>query len=273
MLPQVLSECNVEAARTRFSSLEQSIAQAAREGTAAHVVELNIFRELLALGADLFGDFLNQTGTGDKGPTATLDNGQVVNRLKPHGRRLVTIFGVFRIMRHVYGSREGQKIDWVPTDQRLQLPESDVSYLLQDWGQRLDVEQPFETVAEIFVDIFGLKLSVDTLETGSQHMAESAPAFRAAQPAPDPKAEGELLVASETTKESRWSVPCEARPPGPIARKARRPTRSRWQPSGPSIPWTGRSARPRTWLPRCSATRTTSAVSSRRRARNAIGPR
>jgi hypothetical protein len=219
MLPQVLSECNVEAARTRFSSLEQSIAQAAREGTAAHVVELNIFRELLALGADLFGDFLNQTGTGDKGPTATLDNGQVVNRLKPHGRRLVTIFGVFRIMRHVYGSREGQKIDWVPTDQRLQLPESDVSYLLQDWGQRLDVEQPFETVAEIFVDIFGLKLSVDTLETGSQHMAESAPAFRAAQPAPDPKAEGELLVASEDNKGIPMVRPVRSTPAGAHRKK------------------------------------------------------
>src|ERR1700679_4198519 len=101
MFSHVLSECNVEAARTRFCSLEQSIAQAARDGTA----ELNIFRELLALGAELFGDFLNQTGTGDKGPTATLDNGQVVNRLEPHGRRLVTIFGVFRILRSVYGSR------------------------------------------------------------------------------------------------------------------------------------------------------------------------
>jgi hypothetical protein len=200
MFSQVLSECNVEAARTRFCSLEQSIVQAARDGTAAHVVELNIFRELLALGADLFGDFLNQTGTGDKGPTATLDNGQVVNRLEPHGRRLVTIFGVFRILRSVYGSREGQKIDWVPTDQRLQLPESDISYLLQDWSQRLDVEQAFGTVAEILMDIFELNLSVDTLETGSQHMAESAPAFRAAQPAPDPKAEGELLVASEDNK-------------------------------------------------------------------------
>jgi hypothetical protein len=55
MFAKVLAECNVEAARTRFSGLEQFIARAAREGTAAHVVELDLFREILALGAELFG--------------------------------------------------------------------------------------------------------------------------------------------------------------------------------------------------------------------------
>ncbi len=40
--------------------------------------------------------------------------------------------GSFELSRRVYGTREGQKIEWVPLDQRLQLPESKFSYLLQD---------------------------------------------------------------------------------------------------------------------------------------------
>ncbi len=219
MFAKVLAECNVEAARTRFSGLEQFIARAAREGTAAHVVELDLFREILALGAELFGEFLRLTGTGDKGPTATLDNGQEVIRLEPRDRRLVTVFGAFSILRNVYGSREGQKIDWAPTDQRLQLPESDISYLLQDWSQRLDVDQAFGTVAEILKDIFELKLSVDTLENGNRHMAETAPAFRAAQPAPDPKAEGELLVASDDNKGIPMVRPVQSVPAGAHRKK------------------------------------------------------
>lgn len=219
MFAKVLTECNVEAASRRFADLEQSIARAAREGTAAHVVELDLFRQVLALGAELFGEFLKLTGTGDKGPSVTLDDGRTVKRLEPRDRRLVTVFGVFCFPRSVYGTREGQKIEWVPTDQRLQLPESDVSYLLQNWGQMLDVEQAFGTVAELLKEIFELDPSVDTLEHGSRHMARTAPAFRAAQPAPDPKAEGELLVVSEDNKGVPMVRPVRSTPAGAHRKK------------------------------------------------------
>lgn len=214
MVAKVLTECNVQAASRRFADLERSIARAAREGTAAHVVELDLFRQVLALGAELFAEFLSLVGTGDKGPTATLDNGQTVKRLAPRDRRLVTVFGVFCFPRNVYGVREGQKIEWAPTDQRLQLPESDVSYLLQNWSQMLDVEQAFGAVAELLKEIFQLELSVDTLEQGSRHMAASAAAFRAAQPLPDPEAEGELLVVSEDNKGVPMVRPTRQTPAG-----------------------------------------------------------
>jgi hypothetical protein len=219
MVAKVLTECNVEVARERFAGLEQSIARAAREGTAAHVVELDLFRQVLALGAELFGEFLRLASTGDKGSTATLDDGRTVRRLEPRDRRLVTVFGVFCFPRSVYGTREGQKIEWVPSDQRLQLPEGEVSYLLQNWGQMLDVEQAFGTVAEMLREIFGLDLSVDTLEKGNRHMAGAAAAFRAAQPAPDPKAEGELLVASEDNKGVPMVRPAQSTPAGAHRKK------------------------------------------------------
>ena len=56
-----------------------------------------------------------------------------------HSRRYLSIFGEFLLQRMVYGSREGQKIEFVPLDNRLQLPESVFSYLLQDWDQSLCV--------------------------------------------------------------------------------------------------------------------------------------
>jgi hypothetical protein len=220
MFVKALSECNIGAARKRMARLEDSIVQAAREGTAAHVVELDLFRELLALGAELFGEFINLVGAGDKGETATLDKEQVVKRLEEQHRRwLVTIFGKFSIPRWVYGTREGQKIEWVPTDQRLQLPEGETSYLLQNWSQMLDVEQAFGTVAEMLETIFELARPVDTLERGNRQMAEAAPAFRAAQPAPDPKAEGELLVASEDNKGVPMVRPAQSVPAGAHRKK------------------------------------------------------
>ena len=55
----------------------------------------------------------------------TLPSGEVCQRLpKKRSRRYVSIFGEFRLSRVVYGSRDKQKIELVPLDNRLQLPES-----------------------------------------------------------------------------------------------------------------------------------------------------
>ena len=201
MFAKVGSECNVESVLMQVIELGKWLTKAAAGGTAEHEVERHLFTEMLAMGGKLLGEFLQSAGPGDLGETVTLENGYVVNRLPgQQGRRLVTVFGAFRIPRFVYGSRRGQKIELAPTDQRLQLPDSEMSYLLQDWNQMMSVQDPFGTVAKSLATILGLKQSVDTLEQGNQQMAEVAGAFRAAQPPPDPPAEGELLVASEDNK-------------------------------------------------------------------------
>src|SRR5438105_11929112 len=104
MFAKAVAECNVDAARRQLAELEQWVARAAREGTAAHEVESHLFRRMLALGAELFGAFLRSVGPGDLGPAVTLEDGRAVRRLpEPHERRLVTVFGEFSIPRHVYG--------------------------------------------------------------------------------------------------------------------------------------------------------------------------
>ncbi|HEX2520438.1 MAG TPA: ISKra4 family transposase, partial [Castellaniella sp.] len=127
---------------------------------------------------------------------------------------LLTVFGEFALSRWVYGTREGQKLELIPTDQRLQLPDSELSYLLQEWDQLLGIEHAFGSVRETMTTVLRLRQSVNTLEHTNRRMAESAPPFRAAQPAPDPKAEGELLVVSEDNKGVPMVRPVDAVPVG-----------------------------------------------------------
>jgi hypothetical protein len=73
----------------------------------------------------------------------------------------------------VYGSREGQKIAYVPLDAQLQLPASKFSYLLQQWDQGLAVEQPYAQVNETIERILGLKQSVHSLERLNAQLSDS----------------------------------------------------------------------------------------------------
>jgi hypothetical protein len=100
----------------------------------------------------------------------------------------------------VYGTREGQKIEHVPLDQRLRLPESKFSYLLQDWDQSLVVEGPYAEVTTTLSRILGLSQSVHSLERSNRRLSEAVAPFWAAQPVPPAAAEGELVVAGSDGK-------------------------------------------------------------------------
>jgi hypothetical protein len=174
---------------------------AAHRGTPAHEVELAVWKCVLQIGATLFGQFLRLVGSGDLGETVALPDGRVCQRLEQrHSRRYVSLFGLFQLQRTVYGTREGQKIEFVPLDNRLQLPESDFSYLLQDWDQSLCVEEAFRQASSTLQRILGLRQSVDSLERMNAEMAQQVEDFRAERPLPTADAEGELLVSSADGK-------------------------------------------------------------------------
>jgi hypothetical protein len=117
-----------------------------------------------------------------------------------HPRRYVSVFGPFTLQRTAYGSREGQKIDFVPLDNRLQLPASDFSYVLQDWDQSLCVEQAFGQARTAVARILNLHQSVDSLEQMNVQMAAQVVDFRDNRPRPDPTTEGAILVTSADGK-------------------------------------------------------------------------
>ena len=154
-----------------FEELKDQIAQAVQGGTALHEVEKVIWQQVLRIGREALGQFLALLGNGDLGETIELPDGRCCQRLdQEHSRRYLSIFGEFVLSRVVYGSREGQKIEFVPLDNRLQLPAGVFSYLLQDWDQSLCVEQAFGQASVTIQRMLGLKQSVDSLEHMNQEM-------------------------------------------------------------------------------------------------------
>ena len=151
-------------AQQRFDHLLGLVRQASHEGQRIDTVERDLMRHLLALGHDLLALFIANQGDGDLGPTVEAPEGRTLQRLpEPHVRRYVSIFGEFTIPRVVYGTREGQKIEHVPLDQRLGLPEGDFSYVLEDWGQRLCLKGSFAEAGHSLEMLLGLRLRTRTL--------------------------------------------------------------------------------------------------------------
>jgi hypothetical protein len=190
------------------------------QATPLHDVERGLWQRLLQMGHTALGLFFHALGTGDLGETIDLPDGQTVQRLpETHSRRYVSIFGTFLLHRTAYGSRAGQKIDFVPLDNRLQLPRSAFSYVLQDWDQALCVEQAFGQAQSTVARILNLKQPVDSLERMNSQMADDVRPFRENRPAPDPATEGEVLVLSADGKGVVLRRPAEA--PAPPAHRTK----------------------------------------------------
>ena len=153
-----------------------------RRNDPLHAMERGIWAQLLRLGHQLVAHVFETCGPGDQGESLTLPDGREAQRLEAlHHRRYVSIFGAFDLERTAYGSREGQKIDFVPLDNRLQLPQSDFSYVLQDWDQALAAEQAFGQVNATIERMLELKQSVASLEHMNQDMAQQATPFEITQ--------------------------------------------------------------------------------------------
>jgi hypothetical protein len=196
------------------------VQRSAEAGKPVHEVEEGIWHRVLQVGHEALGQFLQRQGTGDLGQTLTMPDGRELKRLEePHPCSYQSIFGEFELERAVYGTREGQAIEFVPLDARLQLPESEYSYLLQDWGQALGVEHAFARTAEVLCMILGLNLPVDSLERMNRKMSSSVADFRASLPAPAKKDEGKILVATADNKGVPMRRPADQLPAGARRKK------------------------------------------------------
>jgi hypothetical protein len=196
------------------------VQRSAEEGKAIHTVEESIWRRMLQMGHEALGQFLERQGDGNLGETLTMPGGHEVTRLEqPHTRCYQSIFGDFQLQRTVYGTREGQEIEFVPLDARLQLPETEFSHVLQDWSQALGVEHAFARTAEVLRMILGLNLPVDSLERMNRKMSESVAGFRESRPAPATKDEGDILVATADNKGIPMRRPADQLPAGAHRKK------------------------------------------------------
>lgn len=201
MLMNSSVEVNVEELRGQLDEIVEFVSQAASNQSSAYDVERQLFRSVLELGRQLFDVFLGSVGDGDLGARVVLEDERTLTRSEtPHRRRLLTVFGEFFLHRFVYSAGSHQANELIPVDQKLKLPESDVSYLLQEWDQLLNLESAFGKTRDVIETILRIRQSVDTLEAGSRQLSESATAFFEQQPAVDRDAEGKFLVATEDNK-------------------------------------------------------------------------
>jgi hypothetical protein len=181
--------------------LQAFVQKSAQDGISIDEAELGIWKRVLDLGKLCLGQFISLQGDGDMGETIDTEDGHHWRRLpEHHERRYVSIFGEFLLSRMVYGTREGQKIEFVPLDNRLLLPAGAFSQVLQDWSQSLCVESAFGQVSCLLLRLLGLKVSVASLEGINEQMAQRVEAYREERRAPAADTEGELMVGSADGK-------------------------------------------------------------------------
>jgi hypothetical protein len=188
-------------AQADLNDLVSFARQAADDGSRIDQVERELMRRLLALGLNLLQLFIAEHGDGDLGEEFPAQDGHTLRRLRgPHDRRYVSIFGELSITRAVYGSREGQRIERVPLDERLGLPAGDFSYVLEDWAQRFCLKGSFAEAAESLETLLGLRLGSRTLEHMNEGLAGFVVPFRDAVEPPPAAEEGPILVVTADGK-------------------------------------------------------------------------
>jgi hypothetical protein len=188
-------------AQEQLQALFAFVQQSSQQQLRLDQVERGLFSRLLQLGFSLLSAYVAAAGDGNVGDTATDHSNQTWKRLpEPHARPYRSLFGLLHIARFVYGTREGQKIQHVPLDALLGLPEGEFSYVLDDWAQRFCVQGSFAEALGSLDDLLGLRPSVRSLEHMNQTLGDAAGTFACQRPAPPPKEEGELLVLTADHK-------------------------------------------------------------------------
>ena len=199
--------------QVHLAKMAAFLRQAAKDGRPIDEVERGLWRMLLKLGLTMLEGHVEAVGPGDVGETLTHD-GRVLRRLEStHDRRYVSVFGELTIPRYVYGTRETQKHEVVPTDALLGLPEGDFSNLLADWDQAFCVQGSYEQSRQTVQRVLGIGQSVRSLEQMNASMAGSVEAFRQSQPTPRAKEEGSILVLSADGKGVPMRRDAQADPP------------------------------------------------------------
>jgi hypothetical protein len=189
------------------------VRQAAQDGRPIDQVERGLWQALLKLGHTLLAGYVEGVGPGDVGETLVYEGRELRRLEKMHDRRYVSVFGELTIPRHVYGTRETQKHEVVPTDARLSLPESDFSHLLQEWDQAFCVKGSYAEARAAVQQVLGLGQSVRSLEQMNVAMAADAEGFRAAQPPPPRTEEGSIVVLTADCKGVPMRRSAEDAPP------------------------------------------------------------
>lgn len=185
----------------QVNKLLEIVSNAVERHTPIHDVERQTFDVLLQMGRSTLSMLLEALGDGDVGESVDVEDNKKLKRSQSlHHREYMSIFGLFQLERFVYSKREGTKVEFVPLDARLGLPESKFSYLLQDWDQSIAMEEPFQKVGNVIEKILKLDQHVDSLERMNRQMAKTVDDFHGQQATPPANEEAAILVQTADGK-------------------------------------------------------------------------
>ncbi len=169
----------------QFAEMQEFVRMSAKNGQAIHEVERGLWQRLRQMGHECLEQFLRLQGTGDMGETVTLPTAKNVTDFRSCTSAVTCPSSAsFTCRGPSTALAKDRNIEFVPLDNRLQLPESVFSYVLQDWDQSLCVEEAFRQAKATMWRILGLNQSVDSLEHMNQEMAQDATRFMLNRPAP-----------------------------------------------------------------------------------------
>lgn len=157
-------------------------------------VEKGIFYALLKLGLTLLLVFFQQKGVGHKGKVHIDKGGAERPYHSIKNREYLSIFGRVRIPRACYWAKGCHEI--YPLDAELNLPGTEHSYVLQEWGATLGSEEPYEKAAHFLETILKMPLWGSTVETIIHKSCVDVPQFYEKRQEPDVGTEKEIIVAT-----------------------------------------------------------------------------
>jgi len=185
----------------KLTEIKEYIVQSAQIGTVAHEVEKELYRKIFELGLHALQGFFTLQGDGDVGDSLEMPDGREVKRLEGlRKRNYRSVFGTVILNRAVYGSRQKSKLECIPLDARLQLPEAEQSYVLQEISQFICMEMSYKKAKEALERFLPIKTTIDTLERITREQSSSVDAYRDIKPEPILDEEGELLIVTADAK-------------------------------------------------------------------------
>ena len=172
-----------------FWTLVERLQNAADQHQPIHQVEETAFRQLLIVGRWLLQAFLDMAGSGDVGPTMIVagdsptDPDRELPRLDqtPHAS---LSFDLRRdqIERTCYGH---DRVEAVPLDAQLHLPQRQYSYLLQQWLGAFVVDDAHAEAIQKLETILGLGIAVRASEDLNREQGSDVEPFQNNLPVPD----------------------------------------------------------------------------------------
>ena len=180
--------------------LRDLVVSSTNDGNSFDQVERAVFQTLKKIGFGAMELLIRLQGTGDLGIQISSTERSLSRNPEQSKTRIRSIFGEHSFQECTYAAGINKKIELRPISARLDLPEHQWSYLLQEFSQLFCVEQAFNQASRNLETVLGGRFSVDTLEHTSQRMGVEADAFLDALPVPAKADEAKLLVATADGK-------------------------------------------------------------------------